>query len=236
MRLMQKGYSRLCPTILGDSRVSGSFLLLVTSITIWHQRSELREQNGELIKLSQNQTTEIQRLETLLTPFRTVALDKFAGPEGEALKQLGDHILAIDESLSRAKKELVKTKQELLRRTSDRSLTEEQKQSLKSSLGAIAGKVLVKADFADSEARMFADQIEACIRTTALEIVQQGSMGIISLHAKGVRILVKDAKNPPPHFGIVQKALQSIGIEALAGVTKSAEFPDDAIVIWVCHK
>jgi hypothetical protein len=216
--------------------VSGIVLLLATCITICHQRSELREQNAVLSALTQKQTAEIQRLETILTPFRTIALEKYAGPEGEALRQLGENISAIDASLANAREELASTKRELLQRTSDRSLTEEQKRSLKSSLSAVSGKVLVKADFADSEAQMFANQIEACLRTTDLEIVQQGFTGITAIHAKGVRILVKDVHNQPPHTSAVQKALQSAGIEALTGVAESAQFPDDALIIWVCHR
>lgn len=216
--------------------VSGIILLLATGMMIWHQRSELRKQNAVLSTLTQSQTAEIQRLETLLTPFRTIALEKYAGSEGEALRQLRDHISAIDASLAKTKRELANTKQELLQKTSDRNLTEEQKQSLKSSLISVSEKVLVKADFADSEAQMYANQIEACLRTTSLDIVQQGSTGITAIHAKGIRLLIKDVDSPPPHTDVIYNALLSAGIESLVGVSKSAQFPEDALIIWVCHK
>ena len=38
---------------------------------------------------------EVQRLETLLTPFRTMALEKFTGSEQEALRQLAGQINAL---------------------------------------------------------------------------------------------------------------------------------------------
>jgi len=68
-------------------------LVVVTAITIWHQRSQLKEDNQSLQREASQKTAEIQRLETLLTPFRTIALEKFTGPEQESLSQLADYII-----------------------------------------------------------------------------------------------------------------------------------------------
>jgi len=44
-----------------------------------------------------NKTSEIQRLETLLTPFRTIALEKFTGNEKEALRELVNYVDKLQE-------------------------------------------------------------------------------------------------------------------------------------------
>jgi hypothetical protein len=46
----------------------------------------------------QAKTAEIQRLETLLTPFKTIALEKYTGSEAEALRQLGVRLQQIEDS------------------------------------------------------------------------------------------------------------------------------------------
>ena len=216
--------------------VSGIVALIVTAATIWHQRSELRQENKRLISLTREQTVDIQRLETLLTPFRTIALEKFTGPEGKALQQLAERITTIDESLANAKKELESTKQELSRKTSDRSLTKKQKQILKSSLDGVSGQVIIKADFADSEAQMFANQIKGVLKDTDLEIIEKVNTEIISLYAKGTRMLVNDIQNPPPHALPILKAFQEIGIDVRASRSEKANFPQDTLIIWICHK
>jgi hypothetical protein len=185
--------------------------------------------------LTQEQTAEIQRLETLLTPFRTIALEKFSGPEGKALEQLAERITMIDASLANAKKELESTKQELLRKTSDRSLTKEKKQKLKSSLSGVSGQIIIKADFVDSEAQMFANQIKDAFSETDLEIIENVNTEIISLYAKGIRMLVNDIQNPPPHALPILKAFQGIGIDVRVSRSEKAKFPQDALIIWICH-
>ena len=231
--MTQKFYKK---TSVQVAMVTGIFLILIAFINIWHQRSELRNENIRLNRLTQEQTAENQRLETLLTPFRTIALEKFTGTEGEVLQQLAERVTSIDASLADAMEELESTKQELLRKTSDRSLTEEQTQILKSSLDGVFGKVLVKADFADSEARIFANQIEYILTETDLDVIEQGYTGIISLNAKGIYMLVSDIQNPPPHAVPIQKAFQLISIDVPAGKSEHAEFPHDALIIWVCHR
>jgi hypothetical protein len=92
------------------SIISAVTLLIVTAATILHQRSSLVAANARLLQDNQKQTQEIQRLETLLTPFRTIALQRFSGPEGEALKKLADQISALDKALDSAEAELASVK------------------------------------------------------------------------------------------------------------------------------
>jgi len=72
--------------------VSAIGLIIVTILTIAHQRSQLKSDNIRLHQENDAKTAEIQRLETLLTPFRTIALEKYTLPEAEALRKLAGQI------------------------------------------------------------------------------------------------------------------------------------------------
>ena len=73
-------------------------LIVITIITIYNQRSELKRNNDKMKEEINEKTAEIQRLETLLTPFRTIALEKYAGPEREALLKLAAKIQSLEEA------------------------------------------------------------------------------------------------------------------------------------------
>jgi len=70
-------------------------LVAATIITILHQRSQLNTDNETLQRETTAKTAEIQRLETLLTPFRIIALEKFTGDEKDALRKLADYVLEL---------------------------------------------------------------------------------------------------------------------------------------------
>jgi hypothetical protein len=210
--------------------------IIVAAMHIWNSRSELKQENRRLSQLSSEQSAEIQRLETLLTPFRTIALERYTGTEDEVLQQLAKRIKTIDASLADAKKTIENLKQELIFKTSDRQLTQEKRQTLIQSLLGVTGKVIIKADFADSEANMYANQIKDALDETNLELVNQPSTGIVSVHEKGICLLVMDVDNLPPHAEAVLKAIQRIEPNVIARMSKSARFPQDAVLIWICHK
>lgn len=81
-------------------------------------QGELSDAQGTIAvqsqKLSEN-TADIQRLETLLAPFRTIALDRFTGPESEALQKLADQVGTIARSISDKTEEIALLKLELER-------------------------------------------------------------------------------------------------------------------------
>ena len=86
--------------------ITGIFAILIAIMNIWYRYSETNieniklnekiEQKNEDLKKSDakinSQEREIQRLETLLTPFRTIALEKYTGTESEALSMLANKI------------------------------------------------------------------------------------------------------------------------------------------------
>lgn len=216
--------------------ITGIVALLVTGITILHQRSELVEENKRLNSLTEKQTDEIQRLETLLTPFRTIALEKFTGPEVEALQKLAERVTTIDAALVEAKDELEKTKQELLKKTSDRSLTEDQKENLKTLLSDVSGKVIVKGNLLNSESQMFAKQVKSVLSETGLTVIEQDATGLIAIHQKGIFVIVHDMNNPPSHALPILKAFTKVGIDIKASTSEDAKFPKDTLIVWICRK
>jgi len=82
---------------------------VVATVHGWHVHSlestisEQRQQIG-------SKNTEIQRLETLLTPFRTIALEKFTGSDQEALRKLADYVVEQGKKLDKMGSELDKAK------------------------------------------------------------------------------------------------------------------------------
>ena len=74
-------------------------LVIVAGMNILNNRSQIKQDNknykvkiDELHKELSTKNVEIQRLETLLTPFRTIALEKYTGPEQEALRRLANEL------------------------------------------------------------------------------------------------------------------------------------------------
>lgn len=80
--------------------------IIVAGMNIWHDRSELKQNNekhkneienkekliNELNQQLSQKHSEIQHLETQLTPFKTIALEKFTGDENERLRKLAQEI------------------------------------------------------------------------------------------------------------------------------------------------
>lgn len=73
--------------------------IIVAGINIWHERSGLKidnekykNENSELRQQISQKNSEIQRLETQLTPFKTIAIEKYTGSEQEALRKLANEL------------------------------------------------------------------------------------------------------------------------------------------------
>ena len=84
--------------------VAGIFSLAGILLGYQLQLSGITSKVSELKNLVKKQdtiiidkTSEIQRLETLLTPFRTIALEKFTGNEKEALRELVNYVDKLQE-------------------------------------------------------------------------------------------------------------------------------------------
>jgi hypothetical protein len=86
--------------------VSGFFLLIGIAIPSIFQIPALKNKIDQLEKENSAKTDEIQRLETQLTPFRTIALEKFTGSEKEALRQLAGELEKLKDYVNPYKKNI----------------------------------------------------------------------------------------------------------------------------------
>ena len=72
--------------------VGSAGLIIIALIPIVLKVPKLKKDNESLQRQVQEKTFEIQRLETMLAPFRTVALERYTVPEAEALQKLAEQI------------------------------------------------------------------------------------------------------------------------------------------------
>lgn len=116
-------------------------VVIITFITIGFpllvETPKLKEENLQLKQNIQEKTIEVQRLENLLTPFKTIALERYTGSESDVLKKLAEQIIKLQsediENLKRIKalegelqeaKELAKPPQLLLQSQKIESIQE----------------------------------------------------------------------------------------------------------------
>ncbi len=79
--------------------VGGLALIIVVLIPLVFQVPKLRGDIETLRNALKAKDAEVQRLETLLTPFRTIALERYTGSEAEALSKLARRIQELELSL-----------------------------------------------------------------------------------------------------------------------------------------
>ena len=84
--------------------VSGVFLLLGIAIPYYFKIPKLQDQISKIVKENTDKTAEIQRLETQLTPFKTIALEKYTGSEQEALRKLANELEKLKNDIDPLKK------------------------------------------------------------------------------------------------------------------------------------
>jgi cell division protein FtsB len=109
MQLMaQKFYQKASVQV---AIVSGIIALTIAAMHIWFNYSAVNSRNEDLVKETDalranldNSKAEIQRLETLLTPFRTIALERYTGPEQEALSKLAQRIRSLEDQVKDVEK------------------------------------------------------------------------------------------------------------------------------------
>jgi prefoldin subunit 5 len=83
-------------------------VIIVVLIPICFQVPKLKSDNENLKQSLQTKEAEIQRLETLLTPFRTIALERYTAPESEALRKLASDMNRVQQDLQ-DKSDTIKT-------------------------------------------------------------------------------------------------------------------------------
>jgi hypothetical protein len=98
----------------------GMFLIIAAMIPSVIERFGLKKENAEIKADLSTAQAEVQRLETLLTPFRTIALEKYTGDEREALLKLAGRINEL-EGLNIEKTKELESLKEQLRKVSEQA-------------------------------------------------------------------------------------------------------------------
>ena len=223
--MSQKFYNKAS---VQTAMVSGVVVIIVTAATIWHQRSELKQENERLNQLSSEQSTEIQRLETLLTPFRTIALEKYTGTEAEALQQLANRIAFIEKEAAEARVALKEAQDRLSDIQEMRRLPKEKadriSQLLKSDIFKASPDIVLRVgSVSDTEAYIYAMDFLTLFKDCGIKIYPT-PMGrfpndIVQLkpHDIGLVLEVNDVNNPIQAFVELVKLMVSLDIPIRVG-------------------
>lgn len=114
--MAQKWYQKA--TVQG-AIVAALALLVATLVPVALEVPSLKSDNAELNRKLTDKTADVQRLETQLAPFKTIALERYTGPENEALAKLATQIQMLQEldnqktlQIEALQKELDKTSEE----------------------------------------------------------------------------------------------------------------------------
>jgi multidrug efflux pump subunit AcrA (membrane-fusion protein) len=121
----------------------------------------------------------------------------------------------------------------------DRVITPEQRARFKEFMAPIAkGKVKIKPLLGErGEPRRYAMLIKSMLEDSGCILVESGETFIAIDEQSGLDIRVKNKDTAPPHAGNLQKAFESVGIEAQAheeSLNQSLE--NDMVVIYVYKK
>jgi hypothetical protein len=198
--------------------------IIVASINIVNSRSALYQENEALKQKvgeqkdeieslgneKEKQTSEIQRLETILTPFRTIALEKYTGSEKEVLKKLRNDLTLVGEKTLALEDQL-----------KPRIINQEQ-------INFIASKISLNKDIkvrflimaSDLEIKNFKDQIKQAIEKAGWEVTGD----IIALAASFEGITLYTSEKPATQaLTSLYSALKELGFKLLVNLDPSLE-------------
>lgn len=165
-----------------------------------------------------SQGQQILLLEAQLTPFKTIALQRYPGELSEALAALASDIKQFEARLNETQRELDATKQrasQIDERTRGRSLSEAQKQRMREFLAASAkGKVRMNAVGSDLEAVAFMKDVQDALISAGESVEADVAMMIMGRDGvpKGITIRVKNGSDPPLHATAIARAFLDLGI------------------------
>ena len=173
--------------------------IIVAGMNILYNHTQLVQNNQQyerdivaLEKSLRNKDSEILRLETQLTPFKTIALEKYTGSEQERLQKLAQDV----ERLKRA--------------VAPRQLTDGQRRKIISILSPFAGASITVGRRGELEAYNYANQIVEALQAAGLNVKVSGGLGGTSAPEYGIIWWTTD-KNAPITQAL-RDALQVTGI------------------------
>lgn len=152
-----------------------------------------------------DRTAETQRLETLLAPFRTIALQRYTDPEPEALRKLAYRISDIENSVT------------------PRHLNEQQNKALFDILSnQPKGEIIVVSRMMDGEAKDYALQLANVIVNAGWET---GINYMLADDTIGLGICSYKSEKKLPMHDIIRKAFIRAGIDCMDVSIKNNSVP-----------
>lgn len=225
------------PTV--QAAVVGAIAVIATALLqhVWYAK-----ENGELKSQLANKTSRIQELELELLPFRTLAIQKFDKADADAMKALAATMEVLQSEYTKATLKIAEQQNQIeaLRiKTSPRTITPEQRTALIAQLQSMPkGEVCVTGDFTDTEARLYARQIEDVLKDAKYDVpifTQSGSV-TLSIGAPGSFIVLNSETNQPPHAGPLQHVFKTVGIDLQGIFNSGIASVSNRVVIWIGQK
>ena len=217
----------------------GAIAVITTALLqhIWFAK-----ENGDLKSQITTKNSRIQELEIELLPFRTLAIQKFDKADADTMKSLADTMATLQSEYSKAVLKIADQQNQieaLRMKTSPRAITPEQKISLLQLFqDAPKGEVSVTADLADTEARMYARQIEDLLKEAKYDVPGFTQSGRITLSfgAPGSFLILNNSTNQPAHAAPLQHAFKAIGIDLQGTFDSNIASTTSRVIIWIGQK
>ena len=209
--------------------------IIVAAMHIWNSRSELKQRNvkykneikekdARITDLQQQlyqKDVEIQRLETQLTPFKTIALEKYTGSEQEVLEKLAQSLKIIESTTAALKNQLT-----------PRKLAPEQIAVIAEQISLIKGiKVHFLLIASDPEAESFKEQIKKALETGGW-IIEKNEISIVGAFT-GITLF---ASKDPPNEAISTLSLTLKEFGFTPKLIRNKDLPKDVIKIKIGKK
>ena len=195
---------------VGALVASTSQALISSTLEAPKLRAELAPLREELTKKS----AELQRLQTEMVPFKTLALQYFTGTEAERISKLAMKLQDLQSGyLALAEKENTTSEKtvELAKKIAPRTISLAQKDAFRRSVfHMIKGKVSVLIYLGDNEATFFADSVISMLKECGFTVTDIGQ-GVFHGVVPPIAFTISDNKNLPPHSDLAL-AFQSIGL------------------------
>ena len=220
--------------------IRAAFILALGGITvagmnIWNDRSELKQSNvnyttdnkvktDRIAKLEQQlsqKDVEIQRLETQLTPFKTIAIAKYTGSEQEALDKLAQNLKIVESKTAALEKQL-----------NPHELTPEQIATIAEQIRSIKGvKVHFLSIASDPEAESFKKQIGKALEAGGWP-VENDIIAVVGAFT-GITLF---ASQDPPNKAISTLFFTLKGFGFTPQLVRKIDLPEDVIQIKIGKK
>ncbi len=228
------------PVPVRVSLIGGVFLVSVALIAQIPVLAGVPKLQGEILTLKEEvrrRDVEILNLNALLTPLRTIGLEKYTGSQEEAMRKLSDYIITLQKRDAEQATELRKLKDQ----AEPRGISESQKQilidSLKNSEKGVIG--IMKTSLVD-ETGKFCVKLSEVLRKAGFTVGGiNTNMVTYSFNQKVSLVLMSgDIEHQPIYTTDVINALSKAGLQVnfWVPVPESDSVKKGELVIYVADK